>query len=141
MVGAQLARLPDSWRVKHDIRLDDKGHNVDHLVIGPGGVFSLNAKLLSGRVWVAEHAFYVNGNPTKYLHTARWEKREVTKLLSGSGVQFEVTPVIVVIVEKFTIKAQPPDVPVIGRRKITEWLMNQPTRLAPDEVERLAACV
>jgi len=31
-----------------------RGVNVDHLVIGPGGVFSLNAKNVKGSVWVAD---------------------------------------------------------------------------------------
>jgi hypothetical protein len=140
MVGAQLARLPDSWRVINDISLNEKGHNVDHLVIGPGGVFSLNAKNLSGRVWVAERAFYVNGRPTDYLRKADWEAREVTKRLAGSHVQFKVEPVIVVIADRdrIKIKAQPLNVAVVKRREIRAWLESQPTRLTPDDVERLA---
>jgi hypothetical protein len=44
-VGARLARLDTSrWLTLHDIILNDKGTNLDHLVIGPAGVFSLNTK-------------------------------------------------------------------------------------------------
>jgi len=141
MVGAELAWLPDSWRVINDISLNEKGHNVDHLVIGPGGVFSLNAKNLSGRVWVAEQAFCVNGKPTDYLRKAQWEAREVTKRLAGSDVQFKVEPVIVVIADRdrIKIKAQPLNVAVVQWRDIRAWLESQPTGLTPDEVERLAA--
>ena len=143
LVDEQLAHLPDSWRVIPDIPLNKKDHNVDHLVIGPGGVFSVNAKNLSGRVWVTEHAFYVNGKPTDYLRKAQWEKREVTRRLAGSSVQFEVTPVIVVIADRdrIVIKAQPDGVAVVKRREITKWLKGQPNRLAPEDVERLAAMI
>ena len=37
LVAARLDRLPPSWRVLHDITIDEAGHNVDHLIIGPGG--------------------------------------------------------------------------------------------------------
>ena len=141
MVDAQLARLPDAWRVTNDLLLNEKGHNVDHLVIGPGGVFCLNAKHLSGRVWVAERAFYVNGKPTDYLRKAKWEKKEVAKRLAGSGVSFEVIPVIVLIADRdrIVIKAQPDDVAVVKRREIRDWLRHQPARLTPEEVNRIAA--
>lgn len=43
-VGAELNRLArHGWRVLHSIPLADKV-DVDHLLIGPGGVFSINTK-------------------------------------------------------------------------------------------------
>lgn len=39
-VGSRLNRLDQTeWLALHDIVLNDKGTNLDHLVIGPGGVF------------------------------------------------------------------------------------------------------
>lgn len=91
---------------------------------------------------MAEHAFYVNGKPTDYLRKAQREKREVTRRLAGSSVQFEVTPMIVVIADRdrivIVIKSQPDGVAVVKRREITKWLTDQPNRLAPEDVERLA---
>ena len=62
LVAKRLAKLGEEWLVLHSIPVGDKGTDIDHLVMGPGGVFSLNTKNHSGqRVWVHTHAFRVNG--------------------------------------------------------------------------------
>ena len=142
LVAARLKRLPDTWRVFQDITIDKAQHNVDHLVIGPGGVFSLNTKNLTGSVWVGALAVRVNHQPTDFLRKARWEKREVTRRLNAaSGFRVEVNPVIVVIADQLKVHTQPPDVTVVARRKIVQWLVAQEHCLDPSEVQRLAECV
>ena len=42
LVGKRLEKLSDEWRVLRSIPVGNKGTDIDHLVIGPGGVFSLN---------------------------------------------------------------------------------------------------
>ena len=43
-MGAELNRLGrHGWRVLHSIRLANRV-DIDHLPIGPGGVFSINTK-------------------------------------------------------------------------------------------------
>ena len=52
LVGKRLAKLGHEWRVLHSIPIGGRGTDVDHLVIGPGGVYSLNTKNHSGKkVW------------------------------------------------------------------------------------------
>lgn len=64
-VARRLAELPeDQWTVLHDLPLGACGANLDHLVIGPGGVFALNAKHLTGRVWVATCSCTTGTRPT-----------------------------------------------------------------------------
>jgi hypothetical protein len=142
LVADQLRRLPKAWRVFHDISIDGAGHNVDHLVVGPGGVFSLNTKNLSGSVWVAERAVRVNYKPTDYLSKANWEGKQVSRRLSAAaGVPVRARPVIVVIADRLTVKAQPATVTVVGRRRITAWLQTQPSRLDETEIRFLVECV
>lgn len=52
-VGRRLDRLErDGWTVIHDLTVGSRGANIDHLVIGPGGVFVINTKNhLGKRVW------------------------------------------------------------------------------------------
>lgn len=50
------------WHVLHSIPLGTGKSDIDHLLIGPGGVFTINPKNHpGGKVWVGEHAFRVNG--------------------------------------------------------------------------------
>ena len=67
IVGFVLGRLPQGWHVFHDIPVGERGANIDHVVVGPGGAFTLNAKNLSGKVWVGATSIRHNGYPTDYL--------------------------------------------------------------------------
>ena len=39
------------WHLFDDITIGSRGANVDHLLVGPPGVFCINTKNLSGNVW------------------------------------------------------------------------------------------
>src|SRR5687767_14412041 len=47
VTGWWLGRLPDGWRVIHDVSVGDACANVEHLVIGPAGVFTIGTKNLT----------------------------------------------------------------------------------------------
>jgi hypothetical protein len=129
LVGRQLASLPSPpWYVFHDIPIGSRGANVDHLVIGPGGVFSINTKHLTGEVWITERTFRHNGYRTDYLPKAHREGERVSAIL---GVP--VRPVIAVICDEFTVRVAPPDVDVVSRRRIRQWLEDRPTIQSPQD--------
>jgi hypothetical protein len=50
-----------------------------------------------------------------------------------------VTPVIVVIAAKLTIKAAPEGVVVVGRRQIDHYLTSRPPTLSPTAVDSIFA--
>ena len=77
-----LSQLPTGWWVFHDVQVGSRGANIDHVVIGPGRVFTINTKNLSRNVWVAEDAVMVAGNHTDYLWKARAEAERAGRLLS-----------------------------------------------------------
>lgn len=43
-VAEQLAKLGPDWRVLHAVRVGERGSDIDHLLIGQPGVFTVNAK-------------------------------------------------------------------------------------------------
>lgn len=60
-VGAELAMLPPEWTVLHAVPVGPRGADIDHLVLGPGGVFVLSTKThRRARVDVGEHVVWVN---------------------------------------------------------------------------------
>ncbi len=140
LVARELAKLSSSdWVSFHDLPIGTSGANVDHLVIGAGGVFSMNAKHLSGRVWVGEHALLVNGRRTDYLAQAHREGRRVSACLSRAiGYHVPVRAVVVVICDEFTVKHQPEDVDVVGRKGLASWLRAQPRVLSRAEILSIA---
>jgi hypothetical protein len=136
-VGRRLSRLDQGWYVIHAIPFGTKGSDIDHVVIGRPGVFTLNTKNHSrGKVWVAEQSFMVNGQSTHYLRNSRCEARRAAEYLSTAcGFDVDVHPVIVVLAASFTVKAQPPDVTVVARKRIAKWLSSRPPVLNADQVE------
>jgi hypothetical protein len=134
IVGEQLAKLASPpWYVFHDIPIGSRGANVDHLVIGPGGVFSINTKNLTGKVWVSQRTFLHNGYRTNYLPKAHKEGKRVSAILGVAA-----RPVIAVICDEFTVKAQPSDVDVVPRRKLRRWLEQRPAALSPSDAFAIA---
>ncbi len=140
MVARELARLPQGeWVAFHDIPIGGRGANVDHLVMGPGGVFSLNAKHLRGRVWVGERAVLVNGRRTDYLPKARREASRVSACLTRAlGRSVPVRAVLVVICDEFIVKQQPGDVDVVARRRLAAWLRARPETMTRADVVAIA---
>jgi hypothetical protein len=53
MTAAALGRLPASYVVLHDLRLPGSRANIDHLVVGPTGVFTVETKHYSSDVVIS----------------------------------------------------------------------------------------
>ncbi|MEU8939135.1 nuclease-related domain-containing protein [Streptomyces goshikiensis] len=99
-VGRELERLsPLGWRVLHGVEKSNGG-DIDHLLIGPGGVFSINTKNHQGAsVWVGDSMVKVNGGkPRPYAAASRAEADFVRRVL-GPYCAFEVPvePVLVFV--------------------------------------------
>ncbi|MEH0625995.1 nuclease-related domain-containing protein [Streptomyces stelliscabiei] len=99
-VGAELDRLARrGWRVLHSIPLANNV-DVDHLLIGPGGVFSINTKHHHNKaVWVGDDAVKVNhGKPAPYARKSRAEAKRVIRVLEHyCGFPVPVEPVLVFV--------------------------------------------
>lgn len=138
--GACLERLSDEWRVLHAVPVGDRDADIDHLVVGPGGVFTINAKHHpDANVWVAGNTFMVNGRRQPYVRNARHEARRASRALSAATEQrIEVTGVIAVVgaAGGFTVREQPADVRVEARKRLDRWLLAQPVQLTDADVER-----
>ena len=132
-VAWRMRKLGDGWHVLHSVPVGEKDSDIDHVVIGPPGVFTLNTKNHSRKkVWVAEKAFMVSGQKTNYLRNSRHEAARTSKLLTTAcGFDVQVEPIIVVIAAELTIKAQPADVHVVARKLIGKWLERRPATLSP----------
>jgi hypothetical protein len=120
------------------VPVGEKGADIDHIVIGPAGVFTLNTKNHSkSRVTVTQCGIYVNGQRTDYLRNSRFEAKRANKLLSPACGNIEVQPVIVIMAADLKFNSEPTDVYVVGRRSIARWLTTRPATLTPERVEEI----
>jgi hypothetical protein len=96
IVEKQLGKLKlDGWQVLSSV-MRRNGVDVDHLVIGPPGVFTINTKHHPGaRVWVGEQIVDVDGEHHRYLPKSRHEANSAARILNDSvGIPIRVTPVL-----------------------------------------------
>lgn len=139
LVGKRLHRLGPEWRVLHSIPVGTKGTDIDHLVIGPGGVFTLNTKNhLGQRVWVHTSVVMVNGQPQPYLRVSEHEARRAGRLLSSAcGFPVAVGGVVVVLADSLRFAGHPDRVHLVGRRDVASWLGRRPRVLDTGSVESI----
>ena len=137
--GWWLGRLPEGWFVFHDVPVGHRGADIDHLVIGPGGVFTVNTKYLFGEIVVYQRSITHEGSRTDYLSKASAEARRAASLLSAAiGRTVQVRGVLAILADEWTIVDEPPDVLVRGPRGAKNLMLNQPPVLRPSDVMVLA---
>ncbi len=143
MVAAQLDKLmrrDPRWRCLHAIPVGRRGADIDHLVIGPGGVFTINSKHHpAARIWVAGDTLLVNGVRQPYLRNSRHEAVRAGRLLTAAcGFPVAVTGLVVPVnARDITVKKRPVDVHVVNRRRLRRWLRRRPEVLGEAESGRI----
>jgi hypothetical protein len=93
-VADVLAGLPSSYWVLHGVWT---GHgDVDHVVIGPTGVFAIETKAWQGSFYRRRGQLYCNGKPAEHvLRQARGAAGQVRQLLLEAGIDEWVEAVVV----------------------------------------------
>ncbi|WP_377273995.1 nuclease-related domain-containing protein [Peterkaempfera sp. SMS 1(5)a] len=136
-VGQALGRLPsDSWRVLHGVQWPS-GSDIDHLVIGPPGVFTVNSKHhADASVWVGDAMLRVDGRSTDYLRSSMNEARRVARLLlKRCGWAVPVRPVIAVVGARWIrIEADVPSVSVLDGATVDQFVTRLPATLTTEQV-------
>jgi hypothetical protein len=112
-IAGMLQGLDGRWRVLHAVPVGDRGSEVDYVVVGPAGVFTINTKHHpDAKVWVGGDTFKVNGHNQRYVRTSRHEAARAAKLLSArAGFDVDVRGIIAVVGagHGLMVKEQPPD--------------------------------
>jgi hypothetical protein len=140
LVAAQLEQLGPAWKALHAVPVGNRGSDIDHVVIGPGGIYTINTKNHPGAsVWVGGNTVIVNGSKKWYVRNSRHEAQRAAELLSARvGVRLHVTGLVAMICDrdKFAVKSQPPggDVHVLTRRTVANWLAHRGAVFSPDQV-------
>lgn len=97
--------------------------NTHHLIVGDGGVFSINIADHPGKVFVSGRGLWVDGWRTDDVLNAVNEGMMVrTHLSEALGERVPVLPVIVLICRDLKIDSPPADVAVLRRRDLIKWL-------------------
>lgn len=133
LVGQVLDGLGPRWDILHDLPLDRSV--LDHLAIGPAGVFVVRTVTCSAEdVVVDGDSFVVGGVGHDDIREARGDAAEAALLL---GVA--VRPVVVVVdPRRFTVRTAPSDVHVVVADELERTLADASKTLSGDEVARIS---
>jgi len=141
-VGRILERLGPEWMVLHAVPVGTGASDIDHVLIGPAGVFTLNTKNHAGQsIWVAGRTLMVSGKKQRHLYNSSYEAARAAKLLTrGVNATVEVTGVVVVVAPKsMTVRERPSDVAVVSDRQLLRWLSDRPNLLTPRQIAVITA--
>jgi len=133
-----LARLSDDWHVFHDFEAGS--HHVDHVLVGPAGVFAVETKNWQDPVRLESGELLFGGHVPTHppIAQATAEAKAVKAVLSRTGWAGDVVPVVCFVSGTFGDGfAQAGKVIVANSEAFVKWLSEQPVVRAPADCARL----
>jgi hypothetical protein len=127
------------WAVLHDLALPRSQANIDHLVIGPGGVFTIDSKQYRGRLQLdpAGRLWHGRYSLAPALRAVSFEADQAAQVLPDPGVA--VVPVVAVHGSQVPWgKVVSDGVPVLAATRLPSLLLALPAVLGPERVAALA---
>ncbi|TFD50261.1 NERD domain-containing protein [Cryobacterium frigoriphilum] len=135
-MSASSRMLMSTWLAAHFRR---KGRlvlsaDIDHLVLGPGGIVTINTKHHRGKkIWINDKGFLVSGHRHPYIRNSEFEAGRVTKLLHKRMPELAPAHPVLALVSPgpITVKKKPAVVSVMDATRLRRWLLKRPlTHLA-----------
>jgi hypothetical protein len=136
-VGEALARLGHDWVVLHALPVDAGEADIDHLVIGPSGVYVVATTNHSGQsVWASERTLIVGGVRYPHIRNMEFEMGRAERMLSaGAGTAVEVSGILAIVAPKsLTIRDRHRDVAVLQSTQLVPWLLRRKRTLSDDDI-------
>lgn len=117
-------------RTYHSVPIGDKGSDIDHIILTPSGIYTINTKYHpNSKVWASSKAILVNGKKQPYYRNSTYEAERVKKILEAhTSIPLVVKPALAIISETLTIKNHPQDITITNPAKLTKHI-NKQTRI------------
>jgi hypothetical protein len=135
--GELLAPLEaQGFRLIHDRQIPRSQANIDHIVVGPPGVFIVETKNYAGRVKIRGDGVWVAGRRrTEIVAQAKREAAAVAAVIAPTPV----APLLCVHrAELGWFKMEADGVRIVGPKEMLKLLRKAPVQLTSEEVARLA---
>jgi hypothetical protein len=137
-----LAGLPGTFTVVSDVALD--GYSVDHLVVGPSGVWVVETEWHTGVVAESPQAIQLNGRPLRRdpRRQARASAAEIGRLIEQSvGIRCQVQPIVCFPRATVLTNGSPAETSVVDRQQLSARFRWGFGRLDPDQYTRIASAL
>jgi hypothetical protein len=138
-VARALEALPDGWIVLHDLAWPGRPKaNIDHVVIGLGGIFVVDTKNWTGAIEVRDQVLRQNGRQRE--QTVSSASEAAIALQRTLPESHRCTPVLCFVGDS-TLSGWARNVMVCASTNLVSTLLSRPAALDPEEVERCAAVI
>jgi hypothetical protein len=144
-----LRSLPDSWTLLNGVPVPGARADIDHVLVGPGGIWAIEAKHHVGMVQCVGDAWgYARtgpggvpqpghiGNPSGQ---ARRAAEALERYLGRRGVTHRVQPLVVFTHPKVELQLESPTVPVIRAGDALALVSRPVSRFGGREAEQIVA--
>lgn len=135
----------EGWRVHHDLAAAYGSGNLDHVVIGPGGVFLLDSKKFGGEVTVDDSQAIVRRLEDRSLSYHYDAGKGVVPLaldvrdrLRKGTRATQYVHAVVVVWGDFPQQVAEGRCTYVHGDHLVAWLRSQPLRVAPNRVEQFS---
>ncbi len=127
------------WRALHAVPVGGRGSDIDHVLIGPAGVITLNTKHHRGKkVRVKGDVVFVGKDAKKYGQASRYEATRAAKLLSAAARRgVPVQSAVVIVGARSVWGSRSAGVDVMPKSHLLVWLLLQRRTLKRAEIDDL----
>jgi Nuclease-related domain len=143
LVAWYLNELPDDWYVFHNVKLWKKG-DLDHVIVGPPGIFCISTKMHRGAYSLASDGTYLlNGKETDEITQAQKLAMELRNRLTGK-LGDDVTwiqPVLIAPLTHVAFTTYQNKAWVLHEENLNDVFLDQRRKLNQAEIERYANAV
>jgi hypothetical protein len=130
--AAALEGLPSGWSVWHDVRWPGRQRaNVDHIVLGPGGVFVIDSKNWTGDVTLSLGVLRQNGRSRENAVASAADAALAVAQLVGRLAK-HVEPVLCFTDRHLAGRAR--EVAVCGTGNLQQYLLSRPVVLSERQI-------
>lgn len=148
IVGQGLEKLREKgYRVFHDVIDAERGFNIDHIVVGPVGVFTVETKTVSKKGGVQKiervgdnvriDGFFPDRNPLEQAKSqAYWLEDFILEL---TGIKTKVKPVVIYPGWFVESQQRGTDVWVLNEKAFPTFLQNEEVILDKEKIDYISA--
>jgi hypothetical protein len=139
LVAAELNKLPDTYHVFHD--LEFPGFNIDHVVLGPTGLFAVETKSHKGRVTQRDGVLLRNGSKffKDFLGQSIGQVFALKDYLGQHGVHGQFITAILCFTRSFVqIRGEVRHVTVLNIKYLNDCIQSKQHVASQDVIDRLA---
>lgn len=144
-----LQSLPDSWTLVNGVPVPGSRADIDHVLVGPGGIWAIEAKHHVGMVQCVGDAWgYARTGPggvpqAGHIGNPSAQARRAAEALEGylrrRGVSHPVQPLVVFTHPKVELQLESPAVPVVRAEQALALVSHNVSQIGAREAERIVA--